>query len=513
MLLVKQNKGTFLGYAQPIAKPLLEVTTRPKESVDQIYDDILESQVKGNDVSNNLDDEPPELHLMPIPPNNENKEAFINNNGAWTMEPTTEYTTESPPPSSTLPPPTFPIFLSSEMAPFSRVTFAPFRTIPPTTEPITQPITITTEEATLPTTTEQTTTTTTEKSTTTSEDPSTSEPAPPTPTFSADPLIDYITHELLDKHMEKQKTDDDEFDFSSADYIDISAIDIAPNTSTTSSFPIPLARYEQANSSFSMWPMDEPNHPTYHTGHTTEPQLRTTAAPLKPGVLSEQQSSDLIPLPTAADAFGSIDVTPSSSISTTPLDNQLWPLPIRKKLRLKIMGAKMMEKQKPIVILPMSKKNAKKMEEYKKTLMTGCQRYEKCLRKEIEMRMRCAQPYPTPYDKCSSQLLPLYKLIDEASNNKLQFFIKCVGNSQDQNAKCYAQKTIHEDQVTCENLETWSSYCRQLESCCPAKDRCDSEAELDHVGSRLRLLEKSFSLRAAACQFKHAFHKTMVRKI
>lgn len=102
---------------------------------------------------------------------------------------------------------------------------------------------------------------------------------------------------------------------------------------------------------------------------------------------------------------------------------------------------------KPIVILPMGKTNAKKMEEYKRKLITGCQRYDKCLRKEVEMRLRCAQPYPTPYDKCSAQLLPLYKvgrrcqevvadyhfqLIDEASNNKLQFFIKCVGNSQAQ---------------------------------------------------------------------------------
>ncbi|EGT48189.1 hypothetical protein CAEBREN_09954 [Caenorhabditis brenneri] len=524
MLMVKQNKGSFLGYAQPVIKPLYpskQEQVEPNNAVDQIYDDILDAQINENELTNKIEEVQTEspLHFLPIEQDNtpDMREAFINNNGAWTMEPTTEHTTETPPPSSTLPPPTitFPTtLLSTPRPPSSRITFAPLRRISTTAETTTmEPTTV--EE----TTTEMETTTTTEQTTTTTmkpieKDVITSIP-PPTPSFSIDPLVDYVTHELLDKHMEKTKSDEDEFDFSSADYIDISAMDIEPTTSTTPIFPIPIARYEQANNSSSMWPMDGPHRPHHPppTDHTTTPQLRTTAAPLSPGMLSEQQNEDLIPLPTAAHTFGSIDVTPSPSISTTPLEDQLWPLPIRKRHRLKVMGAKMMEKTKPIVILPMSKKSAKKMEEYRRTLQTGCQRYDKCLRKEVEMRLRCAQPYPTPYDKCSAQLLPLYRLIDEASNNKLQFFIKCIGDSQEQNAKCYAPKKLYEQEVTCENLESWSSYCRQLEHCCPAKDRCDSEAEVDHVGTRLRLLEKSFSLRAAACQFKHAFHRTLARKM
>ncbi|KAF1766317.1 hypothetical protein GCK72_006273 [Caenorhabditis remanei] len=519
MLIVKQNKGSFLGYAQPVIKPLYQSKQEqlePSHGVDQIYDDILEAQISENELTNSIDEAiaTEEPHFMPIEQDNtpDLREAFINNNGAWTMEPTTEQTTEQPPPSSTIPPPTFlstPLSTSSARPPSSRLTFAPIRRITTTTtmEPTTVEETTTTIETT--TTTEMPTTTTSRE-----EDAVSSIP-PPTPSFSVDPLVDYVTHELLNKHMEKTKSDEDEFDFSSADYIDISAMDIEPSTSTTPVFPIPIARYEQANSSSSIWPMDGPHNPDRSppTDHTTTPQLRTTAAPLSPGMLSEQQNGDLIPLPTAAYTFGSIDVTPSPSISTTPLEDQLWPLPIRKRHRLKAMGAKMMEKTKPIVILPMSKKSAKKMEEYKRTLQTGCQRYDKCLRKEVEMRLRCAQPYPTPYDKCSAQLLPLYRLIDEASNNKLQFFIKCVSDSQEQNAKCYAPKKLYEKEVTCENLESWSSYCRQLELCCPAKDRCDSEAEVDHVGTRLRLLEKSFSLRAAACQFKHAFHRTLARRL
>uniref|UniRef100_A0A1I7TTA0 ShKT domain-containing protein n=1 Tax=Caenorhabditis tropicalis TaxID=1561998 RepID=A0A1I7TTA0_9PELO len=519
MLMIKQNKGSFLGYAQPVIKPLYpskQEQVEPNHAVDQIYDDILEAQINENELTNQIEEVQTEkpIHFMPIEQDNtpDMREAFINNNGAWTMEPTTEQTTETPPPSSTIPPPTsiLPTTILenfSPRAPSSRITFAPIRRIETTT-------------AMEPTIIEDTTmeTTETEPTTTTimpiKEELITSIP-PPTPSVSIDPLVDYITHELLDKHMEKPKSDEDEFDFSNADYIDISAMDIEPSTSTTAVFPIPIARYEHASNSSSIWPMDGPHRPSQPslTDFTTTPQLRTTAAPLSPGMLSEQQNEDLIPLPTAAHTFGSIDVTASPSISTTPLEDQLWPLPIRKRHRLKDMGAKMMEKTKPIVILPMSKKSAKKMEEYKRKLQTGCQRYDKCLRKEVEMRLRCAQPYPTPYDKCSAQLLPLYRLIDEASNNKLQFFIKCIGDSQDQNAKCYAPKKIVEQEVTCENLDSWSSYCRQLELCCPAKDRCDSEAEVDHVGTRLRLLEKSFSLRAAACQFKHAFHRTLARKM
>ncbi|CAI2343486.1 unnamed protein product [Caenorhabditis sp. 36 PRJEB53466] len=519
MLMVKQNKGKFLGYAQPMIKPLQPTFAGRKErkqTPDQIYDDLVESQISDNELTNEVgeavNEKPPKLHFMPTTPVSglENREAFINNNGAWTMEPSTEPTTELPPPPSTLPPPTitFPTTLlttSSARPPSSRFTFAPFRRVSKTT---TEEPTTSTEEITIT----PTTTTSAEVTATSSEAEPTTETRS-TSSFSVDPLVDYVTHELLNKHMEKPKSDEDEFDFSSADYIDISAMDIEPSTSAAPPFPIPIARYEQANSSPSIWPMDGPHHPSHHTGHTTTPQLRTTAAPLSPGMLSEQQNSDLIPLPTDAQTFGSIDVTPSPSISTTPLDNQLWPLPIRKRHRLKAMGAKMMEKMKPIVILPMNKNNAEKMKEYKRRLATGCQRYDTCLRKEVEMRLRCADPYPTPYDKCSAQLLPLYRLIDEASNNKLQFFIKCVGSSQEQNTRCFAQKTISEKHVTCENLDSWSTYCRQLEQCCPAKDRCDSAAELDHVGSRLRLLEKSFSLRAAACQFKHAFHRTLARMI
>ncbi|ULU06496.1 hypothetical protein L3Y34_018386 [Caenorhabditis briggsae] len=517
MLMIKQKKGSFLGYAQPLIKPLYptkQEQVEPNHVVDQIYDDILDAQIAENELTNFVEESPTGQPFLPIEPVNtpDMRGAFINNNGAWTMEPTTEQTTETPPLSSTLPPPTitfpddsFPAETTTTFPdetthrpPSSRITFAPIRRITTTT------METTTEEATTmeTTTTPETTTTTTE-------------PPPITPSSSGDPLIDYVTHELLNKHMERPKSDEDEFDFSSADYIDISAMDIEPTTSTTPVFPIPIARYEQANSSSSMWPMDGPHNPhrASPTDHTTTPQLRTTVAPLSPGMLSEQQNEDLIPLPTAAHSFGSIDVTPSPSISTTPLEDQLWPLPIRKLHRLKMMGAKMMEKTKPIVILPMSKKSAKKMEEYKRKLQTGCQRYNNCLRKEVEMRLRCAQPYPTPYDKCSAQLLPLYKLIDEASNNKLQFFIKCVSDSQEQNAKCYAPKKQFEQEVNCETLDSWSSYCRQLELCCPAKDRCDSAAEVDHVGTRLRLLEKSFSLRAAACQFKHAFHRTLARKM
>lgn len=73
-------------------------------------------------------------------------------------------------------------------------------------------------------------------------------------------------------------------------------------------FPIPIARYEQVNSSSSMWPMDGQRRPST-SDHTTTPQLRTTAAPLSPGRLSEQQNEDLIPLPTAAYTFGSVDVS------------------------------------------------------------------------------------------------------------------------------------------------------------------------------------------------------------
>lgn len=301
MLMVKQNKGSFLGFAQPVIKPLYfsrQEQVEPNQSVDQIYDDIIGDQRNKNELSNSIIDattiRPPDFNFIPIVQENtpDMREAFINNNGAWTMEPTTEQTTETPPPSSTLPPPTitYPttyLSTSSVRPPSSRLTFSPIRR------------TTTLEE---PTTTVEMTTTT--KPITTTE--VTSEP--PTPSFSVDPLIDYVTHELLDKHMEKQKSDDDEFDFSNADYIDISAMDIDPGTSTTPMFPIPIARYEQVNSSSSMWPMDGQRRPST-SDHTTTPQLRTTAAPLSPGRLSEQQNEDLIPLPTAAYTFGSVDVS------------------------------------------------------------------------------------------------------------------------------------------------------------------------------------------------------------
>ncbi|CAB3405049.1 unnamed protein product [Caenorhabditis bovis] len=438
MLLVRQNEGTFLGYAQPYAKQI-DSDLKPKKSnsVDQIYDDIIESQA-GESTTMAVDDrqqlppwKPPVFDAgrqnpPPFTPPPDSSEGFVNSNGAWTVDPPSSEATSAAPVTAI----TFPPIIS-------RVTFPTLRS-----------------------TTEASTTTTTNAA-------AISEPPRSPP--EVDPLIDYITHELLDKHMELPKTDDD-FDFSSSDYIDISAIDIPPTTTPQFAH----ARYEQANSSVS-WPMQ----PSFAVDETAPPQFRTTAAPVSADELSAAQANNLIPLPMTADKFGTDDVTPSAFSSTPPtLDNQLWPIPIRKR---KMMGAAM-KAMNPIVILPVT---TKKPDPFNKvvgrTVKTGCQRYEKCLKKEYEMRLKCFKEYPPAFDKCSEQLLPLYK-----------------------NSSCRTSAPLRESDVDCENVVEWSRYCRELEECCPARGHCESQAANDHAGIRLKLLEKSFALRASACQFKRA---------
>ncbi|CAI5441419.1 unnamed protein product [Caenorhabditis angaria] len=409
MLLVKQNKGKFLGYAQPFVRPIeksseaadfFDENVEKHASIDQIYDDIIESQKSSY---------PPTTLQIPT-------------EASWTRQPPQQYSN-------------------------SHFDFTPTR-------------------ATFPTVTSTTSTTTTTQ-------------LPPTtvnPTV-VDPLVDYITHELLEKHLEKESNEED-FDFSAnSDYIDISA-DVA-GQSTVSNVTV-----------------------------------RTTATPLIAAKLGEQNIEDLIPLPHVVNRFGTEDITPSPFVTTTELNNQLWPIPIRKVHRLKMMGQKVMQHMRPIVILPINKKNAQKMNEYKKRkLLTGCQRYDKCLRKEVEMRMRCAKPYPQPFDRCSAQLLPLYRLIDEASNDKLQYFIKCISKVEENiSRKCLVHKPIDESEVTCDNIEVWTDYCKSVEKCCESKHECENQSENSNFGNRLRLLEKSFTLRAAACQFKHAFHRNLVKK-